>query len=114
MADEQDPEKEHRTATRFPLRLSVAVKGAGAEQAETRDISSSGVMFYVDADIHVGSIIHFSIAMPAAVLGTKTDVVVNCTGHVVRAQTENGRKAVAAVIDEYRFEAQGGAASGEE
>lgn len=114
MAEELDPEKEHRTAARYPVRLPVAVKGGAAVEAETRDVSSTGVMFYVDADIHVGSIIHFSIAMPAAVLGTQTGVVVNCTGRVVRSLMENGRKAVAAVIDEYRFEAQGGAGSGEE
>ncbi|MGH9602475.1 MAG: PilZ domain-containing protein [Terriglobales bacterium] len=114
MTDELDPEKEHRTAPRYPVRLPVAVQGGAAAEAETRDVSSTGVMFYVDADIHVGSIIRFSIAMPAEALGTKTDVVVNCTGRVVRSKMENGRRAVAAVIDEYRFEAQGGAASGEE
>ncbi len=112
MADELDPEKENRTAPRYPVRLPVAVKGGSA--SETRDVSSTGVLFYVDADVHVGSVIQFSIVMPASVLGTKTDVVVHCTGRVVRSLMENGRQAVAAVIDEYRFEAQGGAASGEE
>ncbi|MGH9557013.1 MAG: PilZ domain-containing protein [Terriglobales bacterium] len=114
MADERDPEKEHRTAPRYPVRLPVAVKGGAAAEAETRDVSSTGVLFYVDADIHVGSTIEFSITMPASVLGTPSDVLVKCVGHVVRSHIENGRQAVAAVIDEYRFEAPGGAASGEE
>ncbi|MGH9510150.1 MAG: PilZ domain-containing protein [Terriglobales bacterium] len=114
MADERDPEKELRTAPRYPVRLPVAVEGEVTAEAVTRDVSSTGVLFYVDTDIHIGSIIEFSIAMPASVLGTPNDVVVKCVGHVVRSHVENGRKAVAAVIDEYRFEAPGGAASGEE
>ncbi len=114
MADERDPEKEHRTAPRYPVRLPVAVEGGAAAEAVTRDVSSTGVLFYVDTDIHVGSTIQFNIAMPASVLGTRTDVVVKCTGRVVRTHMENGRRAVAAVIDEYRFEAPGGAASDEE
>ena len=115
MADDRDPEKENRAATRFPIRLPLAIQGgAGSEKTETRDISYTGVLFYVDADVHVGSSIEFSIVMPASVLGTPSDVVVKCVGHVVRSHLENGRKAVAAVIDEYRFEAQGGAGSGEE
>jgi hypothetical protein len=52
----------------------------------------------------VGSTITFKIAMPASVLGTPADVLVNCVGRVVRCADEDGRKAVAAVIDEYRFE----------
>ncbi|MGH9601685.1 MAG: PilZ domain-containing protein [Terriglobales bacterium] len=114
MADERDPEKELRTAPRYPVRLPVAVEGGVSAEAVTRDVSSTGVLFYVDADVHIGSTIEFSIAMPASVLGTPTDVVVKCVGRVVRSHVENGRKAVAAVIDEYRFEAPGGATSGEE
>ncbi len=115
MADDRDPEQENRGATRFPIRLPLALQGgAPVERTETRDISSSGVLFYVDADVHVGSRIEFSIVMPASVLGTPSDVIVKCVGHVVRSHLEDGRKAVAAVIDEYRFEAPGGAGSGEE
>ncbi|MCI0354792.1 MAG: PilZ domain-containing protein [Acidobacteria bacterium] len=114
MANERDPENEHRTAARYPVRLPLAVKGGVTAEAVTRDVSSTGVLFYVDADIHVGSSIEFSIAMPASVLGTPSDVLVKCVGHVVRVQQEDGRQAVAAVIDEYRFEAPGAAASGEE
>ena len=52
----------------------------------------------------VGSTITFRIAMPASVLGTPADVLVNCVGRVIRCSDENGKKAVAAVIDEYKFE----------
>ncbi len=100
------PTEELRSAVRFPLKLPVEVKpGTGTQcEAETRDISAGGVMFYASADMEVGSRIEFSIAMPAEVLGTAADVKVRCVGRVVRCSQEGGRRAVAAVIDEYRFD----------
>jgi c-di-GMP-binding flagellar brake protein YcgR len=98
---------ELRSATRFPIRLPIAVK-RGDENAqlttETADISAGGVMFHFDQEIEVGSQISFRIAMPADILGTPSDVMVSCVGHVVRCGDEQGKKAVAAVIDEYKFE----------
>ena len=90
---------------RFPIKLPVAVKAAKQEHtAETGDISSGGVLFYVDADLHVGSALEFRITMPASVLGTPSDVAVLCIGRVVRSTPEEGRHLVAAVIDEYCFQ----------
>ncbi len=54
--------------------------------------------------MQVGSNIEFRISMPAAVLGASTDVLVTGLGRVVRCSVEGERRAVAAVIDEYRFE----------
>jgi hypothetical protein len=99
--------EELRSSVRFPIKLPIAVRGEqsqGQHSAETSDISAGGVLFQVEADMAVGSTINFSIAMPASVLGTPTDVLVNCVGRVIRCTEENGRKSVAAVIDEYRFE----------
>ena len=94
-----------RSAVRFPLRLPVAVKVEAAERtAETGDISAGGVLFYVDENMAVGSSIEFSIVMPAQVLGAEVDVQVKCEGRVVRSFDEDGRHAIAAVIDEYRFQ----------
>ena len=96
---------ELRSSVRFPLELPVSVKTGPVEHAaHTKDISAGGVLFYVDSHMSVGSTIEFRIALPAGVLGTPTDVVLNCTGRVVRSVEENGRRAVAAVIDEYDFE----------
>ncbi len=96
---------ELRTAVRFPLRLPIAVKLSGEQhQAETHDISAGGVLFHLDTEMTVGSSIEFQISMPAAVLGASTDVLVSCEGRVVRCTVEGSRRAVAAVIDEYRFE----------
>jgi hypothetical protein len=100
-----DQTTEMRSAVRFPLKLKIAVKAdSGEHQAETRNISSAGVLFDVDTELVVGSNIEFSIAMPADVLGAPNDVLVNCQGRVMRCALEGGRRAVAAVIDEYRFE----------
>ena len=99
--------EELRSSVRFPIKLPIAVRHdqAFSEQAaETQDISAGGVLFNVEAEMPIGSTINFSIAMPASVLGTPTDVLVNCVGRVIRSTTENGRKSVSAVIDEYHFE----------
>jgi len=99
---------ELRSATRFPIRLPIAVKCGDSEKtqltSETADISAGGVMFHFAEEIEIGSQISFRIAMPADVLGTPSDVMVSCMGHVVRCHDEQGKKAVAAVIDEYKFE----------
>ena len=96
---------EMRSSVRFPLKLPIAVRHATQQhQAETDNISAGGVLFRVDAEMAVGSTIEFSISMPAAVLGAGSDVLVNCTGRVVRCSMQEGQCTVAAVIDEYRFE----------
>jgi PilZ domain-containing protein len=94
-----------RSAVRFPIKLPVDVqKESVVQPGETQDISSGGVLFSVDTDMAVGSIIEFCINMPAHVLGTAADVKVKCVGRVVRCSSEGARSAVAAVIDEYHFE----------
>jgi c-di-GMP-binding flagellar brake protein YcgR len=95
-----------RSSVRFPLRLPITVRTADAHEyfAETADISAGGVLFHTTSSLEVGTVIRFRIVLPASVLGTDTDVQVNCTGRVVRSLDEKGKKAVAAVIDEYCFE----------
>ena len=95
-----------RGSVRFPLRLPLTVRTNDAREhfAETADISAGGVLFHTKATLDVGSEISFRIVLPAIVLGTDTDVLVNCSGRVVRALDEKGKKAVAAMIEEYSFE----------
>jgi PilZ domain len=94
-----------RSAVRFPLHLPIQVVANSAQHdAETSDISAGGVLFRLDADIQVGSAIEFNISMPSEILGTGTDVKVHCVGRIVRSFEEKGRRALAAVIDEYSFE----------
>src|SRR6266545_3028626 len=94
-----------RNAVRFPLKLPLAVRhGENDHKAHTHNISAGGVLFHLDTDLPAGSAIEFTIAMPGAVLGASSDVLVNCVGRVVRCDLENGRRLVAAIIDEYHFE----------
>ncbi len=95
---------ELRNAVRFPIELPVAIRAKAAEyQATTGDISSGGVLFHMDSALEVGSPIEFTIAIPGEVIGTSTDVLVNCVGRVVRCSEDNSGPAVAAVIDDYSF-----------
>jgi hypothetical protein len=98
--------QELRSSVRFPIKLPISVRTeqAATAVAQTSDISAGGVLFMVDRDISVGSPITFRIAMPSDVLGTPNDVLVNCVGRVVRSTETEGRRAVAAVIDEYHFQ----------
>lgn len=94
-----------RNTVRFPLKLRMAVKSAAWEyETETWNVSAGGVLFESDKELIVGSTIEFAIMMPSAALGTPANVLVNCIGRVVRCSGEGTHRAVAAVIDEYRFE----------
>jgi hypothetical protein len=103
-----DPQQEKRSARRFALRLPVAVSYDGAPspeaEAQTRDVSARGISFYIDSAITPGSVIEFTLTLPAEM--TLTDPIrVHCKGKVVRMDKggPNGKMAVAAVIEEYDF-----------
>src|SRR5262249_46435334 len=92
-------------AARFPLKLPISVKSeCGASTAETQNISANGVLFQMESDMPVGSRLDFTISLPANVVGTESDVQIDCRGRVVRSFEDEGRRGVGVVIDEYRFE----------
>jgi len=94
-----------QSAARFPLKLPVAVKSKSGERvAETQNISANGVLFRVDSEMPVGSMVDFTISLPADVVGAESDVQLDCRGRVVRSFVDDGRRGVGVVIDEYRFE----------
>jgi len=94
-----------QSAPRFPLHLSASVKTDGAAYtAETENISANGVLFAMDRDVAVGSLVDFTIILPAEVVGVRQDVQIDCRGRVVRSFDDRGRRAVGVVIDEYHFE----------
>jgi hypothetical protein len=113
-ADEKEPitqarieghYEEMQGAPRFPLHLPVSVKGkSGFQLAETQNISANGVLFAMDNDVAVGSLVDFTILLPGDVVGSSSDVQVDCRGRVVRSFVDRGRRGVGVVIDEYRFE----------
>lgn len=99
--------QEVRCAVRFPLTLPVVVStGSGDFTALTRNISASGVLFTLDHAMAVGQDVRFSMRMPHAILGTPQDILVHCTGRVVRCSSSHNEHLAAATIDEYRFAEQ--------
>ena len=94
-----------QSAARFPIKLPILVKSkSGANAAETENISANGVLFHVDSEMPIGSMVDFTISLPADVVGSEADVQLDCRGRVVRNFEEDGRRGVGVVIDEYRFE----------
>jgi PilZ domain-containing protein len=96
--------REMRSAVRFPLHLPIEVKGDRQYEAEMRDISAGGVLFNVSSELKVGSVIEFTVSLPAGSLGLDHDVRVSCHGRIARTYKEGEQAVVAAVIDEYKFE----------
>jgi hypothetical protein len=94
-----------QSAPRFPIHLSASVKSQGsAYSAETENISANGVLFAMDKDVPVGSMVDFTILLPADIVGARRDVQIDCRGRVVRSFEDRGRRGVGVVIDEYHFE----------
>jgi len=94
-----------QSAPRFPLHLSASVKTQGSNySAETENISANGVLFAMDKDVPVGSMVDFTILLPAEVLGSRRNVQFDCRGRGVRSFEDRGRRGVGVVIDEYHFE----------
>jgi len=94
-----------QSAPRFPIKLPISVKSSSGEsRTETENISANGVLFQVDSEMPVGSMVDFTISLPADVVGAEADVQLDCRGRVVRSFEEDGRRGVGVVIDEYKFE----------
>ena len=90
---------------RFPLHLPLTVISNHEEHAsETADISAAGVMFYLESKLDVGAPLEFSIELPPEMVGGAEPVQVKCIGRVARTFDDHGRRAVAAIIDEYIFQ----------
>ncbi len=99
--------QEVRCAVRFPLALPVVLSDGKDElTALTKNVSASGVLFELDRELKVGMDIRFSLRMPGAVLGISHDVLVQCTGRVVRCSLSHQQYLAASTIDEYRFAEQ--------
>ncbi len=99
-----EPSIELRAAVRFPLRIPISISTElGEKSAMTVNISAIGILFELAETLPVGSSVGFTIKMPAEAMGTQTDVVVHCTGRVVRSNSGESGWHVAAVIDKYYF-----------
>jgi hypothetical protein len=100
------PYPEVQSAMRFPIKLPISVKSkTGESRTETQNISANGVLFQmVDSEMPIGSMVDFTISLPADVVGADADVRLDCRGRVVRSFEDSGRRGVGVVIDEYRFD----------
>ncbi len=96
--------QEVRCAVRFPLALPVVLSiGKSEFSAQTRNVSASGVLFALDRELKVGMDIRFSLRMPGTVLGATHDILVHCTGRVVRCSLSQRQYFAASTIDDYQF-----------
>jgi hypothetical protein len=110
-ANSNTEENDKRAVRRFALRLPVSVKygeESPEQAAQTRDVSARGICFYVDSAIQAGAGIDFVLTLPPEITLTES-IRVRCKGRVVRVESGNpaGKMAVAAVIEEYDFLAEG-------
>ena len=95
---------ELRNAVRFPLHIPVKIFADGMElEAMTVNISATGILFIVDRELPLQLQLRFTMKMPAEAMGTPVDVVVHCSGRVVRCTSSGESMQAAAMIDEYHF-----------
>lgn len=96
-----------RAAVRFPLHLELVLFANQREyHAVTEDVSASGVLFAADDLPPLNTPVEFRLTMPAKVMGGEDDVVLHCSGRIVRHAANDGRRLAAAVIDEYVLKAE--------
>lgn len=96
-----------RAAVRFPLHLELVLFANQREyHAVTEDVSASGVLFTSEELPPLNTAVEFRLTMPARVMGGEDDVVLHCTGRIVRHAASGGRQLAAAVIDEYVLKAE--------
>ncbi len=101
-----EPQQEKRAARRFALRVPVTIEPGENERqtVQLRDVSARGICFYLDTAVAQGSSIGFTLTLPPEITLTES-IRVQCKGRVVRVEDarDDGKLAVAAVIEEYEF-----------
>ena len=93
---------EQRKHQRFDLQLPfelVRSKENSRVVGETKNVSSTGVLFTSPAPMEVGESIEYLITLPKA-KGSRTDVHLRCVGKVLRG---DGPSAFAATLERYEF-----------
>ncbi len=86
----------------FDLKLPIEVihySAAGQPKGETRNVSSTGVLFSPPVPIEVGASIEYLITFPK-VPGSRAEVRLRCVGKVVRHEPN----ALAATLERYEFQ----------
>jgi hypothetical protein len=104
MGAEQD---DRRRAPRFPLRLPVFLKTCNGKRIEantfSRDVSSTGISFYLDRPIDEGSELEFIVTLPPEE-NLQTSIRVSYSAKTVRVNLVwDGTHAVGAAFQSHQF-----------
>jgi hypothetical protein len=85
--------------------MKVQVETAvGKEEAETINVSASGVLLAFSRALDAGSAIQVDMIMPSSRLGTPQDIRVHCQGRVIRSYIKSSTLVeIATVIDNYEM-----------
>src|SRR5262249_47049251 len=85
----EDNDKDRRTAQRIPMRLPLVVKllngTAHEEHTFTRDVSFSGVFFYLDGETYGRRDVELTLTLPSDG-GSPSGIQVRYTGKVARLE----------------------------
>ena len=92
---------EQRKARRFELKLPFELLRSGphsiSKMGETRNLSSTGVLFAAEAQVAIGDPVEYMITLPTPPETAR--VRIRCLGKVVRF----GDSEVAATLERYEF-----------
>ena len=72
------------------------------QQGKTRDVSFRGLYFLVEADFAPGTPIEFILTLPREIT-MAGDVHIRCFAEIVRVESRDGGRGIAARIDRYEF-----------
>ena len=93
---------EQRKNQRFELKLPFEIIRAGTTtkmMGETKNMSSSGVLFTSDTSVAIGEPIEYLITFPKPA-NSRSDVRLRCVGTVLR---EDPQSKFAATLERYEF-----------
>jgi hypothetical protein len=92
---------EQRKNQRFELKLPFEIiRNGGTKPAgETKNVSSSGVLFKSDTPVEIGEAIEYYITFPKPA-GSRAEVKLRCVGTVLRNDPE---ETFAATLERYEF-----------
>jgi len=93
---------EQRKHQRFELKMPFEIIRTGTDTkmvGETKNVSSSGVLFTSETSVAVGEPIEYLITFPKP-SGSRSEVRLRCVGTVLRADAESK---FAATLERYEF-----------
>ncbi len=92
---------EQRKAQRFDLKLPFELvrNGSDSRHGETKNLSSSGVLFRSDASLRIGEPVEYVITLPTSPSPGEL-VRLHCVGKIVRFARQ---AEIAATLERYEF-----------